>query len=90
MEQKNMSRRPIEYKSIDDCPQKDRMDYLRKQNLAMRLKNANLSVSSIYNTWNTKPHFLTCPFCDAVVKVPTIQTTLTHTNGSVTHPGEML
>jgi hypothetical protein len=58
-----------------------------------RFSNVNsiINVNNVNNVNNvcTETHFVTCYFCDAVVKVPITQRTVNHTNGQITHPGEV-
>ena len=53
-----------------------------------RFGNINFNNVNSVNVY-TETHFVTCYFCDAVVKVPITQSSVSHTNGRITHPGEV-
>ena len=74
----------IEYKNINDCPKELRYEYLRRQYLSALSRNPPIEKVC------TETHILTCDFCSAEVKVLVTQKSLCHTNGTITHPGEVV
>lgn len=47
-----------------------------------------ISVNDVDNICK-ETHLVTCYFCSEIVKVPITQRTVNHTNGQITHPGEV-